>query len=182
MLIKRRHYRPIPAGAQILTGRKGERIARWTNSKGRLVTRPLNDRDDRIIIESSHWYVRLQDATGEWFMRKAYTDRTASEVLHSELATKIERGQVGMIDPLDEHRKRPLVEHIDAFERHLDSRENTASHVELTMQRVRTVANGIKAKVIADVTPGRVEDYLAGFLADTRRPPGTRARSVSGLR
>ena len=160
MLIKRPHYRPIPAGAQILTGRKGEQIARWTNSKGRTVSRPVNDRGDRIIVESSRWYVRLQDAAGQWFERKAYTDRTASEVLHAELATKVERGQVGMIDPMDEHRKRPLAEHLDAFERHLDSRENTDGHVELTMQRVRTAVTGIGAKVVADITPGRVEDYL----------------------
>ena len=147
MLIKRPHYRPIPAGTQILTDRKGGRVARWTNSKGRMVSRPVNDRGDRIIVESSRWYVRLQDAAGVWFERRAYTDRTASEVLHAELATKVERGQVGMIDPMDEHRKCPLADHLDAFERHLDSRENTDGHVELTMQRVRTVANGIKAKV-----------------------------------
>lgn len=181
MLIKRPHYRPIPPRAEIITDRKGQRLARWTNAKGRAVSVPLNERGDRIVVESRRWYVRLQDADGRWFERRAYTDRTASEVLHAELATKVERGQVGMIDPMDEHRKRPLVEHLDAFEQHLESRENTGSHVELTMQRVRTIAASIQAKVIAGITPGRVEECLKDLRRQGLPPKGKGKRRPLSL-
>ncbi len=162
MLVKMKHYRPLPENAEVLI-RKGRQYARWTNSKGTRTTRPLNAQGDRIVVESRCWYVRLKDANGKWHMRKAYTDKTASAALEIKLVTKIERGQVGLVDPLEGQRKRPLDEHLDDFEMHLEDRGNTLEYCELTVKRCRNVFDRIKAGVIDDVTPGRIEACLADF-------------------
>ena len=167
MLIKKRHYRPIPKAAEIFT-RDGKTLARWTTSKGRRITRPLNARGDRLVTESRCWYVRLKDADGNWRERKAFTDKSASTALEAQLLTKIERGQVGLVDPLEEQSKRPLKEHLFDFQGHLEDKGNSIEHVELTAQRCQTVFDGIKATVIGDITTGRVEAYLAELRRDGR--------------
>ncbi len=160
MLVKRKHYRPIPTGA-VLIQRRGQKYAQWTTSRGKTVTLPLNRRGDRIVTENRQWYVRFRMPDGKWKEWKAYTDKTASAVLETQILQKLERGEVGLTDPMDEHRRRSLAEHLAAFECHLSARNSTAAYVEQTMQRCRDVLEGIKAEVIADITPGRVEAYLA---------------------
>ena len=150
MLTRRPHYRPIPQGAEIIT-KGGRRFARWTNNRGKTFTRPLNDKGDRIVCDSRVWYSRLKNpTTGEQVETKAYSDKTASAALDYELLVKIERGVQGLIDPMDEFRKRPIVEHLDAYENHLTNKENSAGYVEKTMQRCRDIIEGIKATVIGE--------------------------------
>ncbi len=165
MLTKRHHYRAIPKDAKIIT-RNGRRFARWTNTRGTTHTRPLNEKGDRIVCESRHWYVRLKDSDGKPLEWKAYTDKTASQALEIELITKLERGQAGLLDPMGDHRKRPLEEHLVDFEAHLEAKGNTTDHIDRTVERCRKVFTAIKANVIADITPGRVEACLAGLRRD----------------
>ena len=160
MLSKKRHYRPVPENAETVV-RKGKRFARWTNGRGTTHTRPLNEKGDRIICESRHWYVRLTGPDGNPLEWRAYTDKTASQAMEIELITKLERGQVGLLDPMEEHRKKPLAEHVADFEAYLEGKGNTADHVARTVQRCEKVIDEIKAGVIGDITPGRVEICLA---------------------
>ena len=160
MLVKRRHYRPIPKDAEIVE-RKGEKFARWTNSRGGKQTRPLNGRGDRIVVESRCWYVRLKQADGRWRETRAYTDKVASATLEAELLTKMERGMVGLVDPMEEHRRTPLKKHLEDFGTHLENKENTFEHVTKTLQRCQAVLDGIEAELIGDITAGRVETCLA---------------------
>ena len=164
MLVKKAHYRPVPKDAEIIV-RKDQKLARWTNSRGTTHTRPLNGKGDRIVCESREWYVRLKRPGSDEFLEwKAYTDKTASQALEIELLAKLERGDVGINDPHEEHRKKPLATHLDDYEAHLEGKGNSREHVELTMQRCRSVlVEGIKAKTIADITPGRVEACLADY-------------------
>ena len=161
MLTKKAHYRPVPENAETFV-RKGKSFARWTNSRGTTHIRPLNEKGDRIVCESREWYVRLKHpATGEPLEWKAYTDKTASQALEIELLAKLERGDVGIADPHEDHRKRPLAEHMDDFEAHLRGKGNTSDHIDRTIQRCKTVFGKIKASTIGDITPGRLEACLA---------------------
>jgi len=178
MLTKRPHYRPIPQGAEVVA-RNGRKHARWTTKRGKTLTRPLNAKGDRIVCDSRHWYVRLKHpTTGEWLEWEAYSDKMASQALEMELLTKLERGMAGLTDPMDEHRKRPLAEHLNAYEDHLANKENSTGYIEQTMQRCRAIAEGIKAAVIGDITASRVETWLA----DRRRNGMSMATSNHYLR
>ena len=157
-LRKKRTSKPIPANAEIITYR-GRRCARW-KSRGRTYTVPLNRKRTRIVYESENWWIGFEDAAGQWREVPGYADKTASQSLMVELVRKSERGQAGIADPLELHRKRRLVEHIVDFERHLVNKDNTPEHVALTIQRVKSIVAGIGASVIGDVTAGRVAECL----------------------
>ena len=163
MLTKRPHYRRVPEGAEIFT-RNGSKFARWTTERGKTLTRPLNDTGDRIVCDSRHWYVRLKHpSTGEWLQWEAYSDKTASQALEVELLAKLERGDMNLTDPHEESRKKPLTAHVADFASYLEGKGNTFEHVERTAERCKRVFEQIKATVIGDVTPGRIETALAEF-------------------
>ena len=66
-VFKKAVTRPLPPGAEIIT-RKGERLARWRDAKGRLRTAPVTTGGkagaDRIREESSTYYARHRDGSG----------------------------------------------------------------------------------------------------------------------
>jgi site-specific recombinase XerC len=158
-LFKKRTSKPIPAGAEIVTHRN-RRCARWA-SRGRTYTVPLNRKRTRIVYESENWWIGFEDAAGKWQEVPGYADKTASQALLVELVRKSERGQVGIADPLETHRKRPLAEHIADFEKHLASKDDTPEHVALTVQRIKSVVDGIGASVIGEISASRVAEHLA---------------------
>ncbi len=161
MLVKRRHSRPIPPEAEIIE-RDGRKHARWVTARGKTRTMPLNRRGDRMVQESRCWYVRLRDPdTGKWLEWKGYTDKASSTAKELKIIKRMERGQAGLADPLEAHRRRPLEGHLEDFATYLGNKGNTVDHVDRTVSRCRKVFNHTKAFTVADVTPGRIEQCLA---------------------
>jgi integrase len=163
MLVKRRHSRPIPDGAELFE-KDGRRYARWTLASGRTKTLPLNRKGDRVVEESRRWYVRLRDpATGRWREWKAYHDRQASGALEIDILKRIERGEAGLIDPAAAHRKTALDAHLLAFESHLEDKNNTRDHIDKTLSRCRRIIRRIDAQVAGDISAEGVDAALASF-------------------
>jgi len=173
MLIKRSHIREIPKGAEIIE-KRGRKYARW-RARARTFTRPLNKTGNRIVCEADKWTVRIKLPNGQHSEWPAYTDRAASEALHAEKRAQIERGDVGLRDAYHEHRRRPLSQHLDAFEQHLAAKDNTSSHIEHTLTRCRALFDGIGAEKIGDIAPDAVQAWLKA----KRDAGGTRPMSPS---
>ena len=163
MLVKRIHSRKIPGGAEIFE-KAGRKYARWTMASGKTQTQPLNRKGNRVVEESRCWYVRFRHPdTGKWKEWKAYHDRQASQAMEMEILKKLERGEVGLIDPMTVHRKTAMDDHLMAFEAHLEDKGNTQEHIDKTISRCRRILGKINAKVVADITAEGVDRSLAKF-------------------
>ena len=161
MLVRRRHSRLIPDGATIFEA-DGRQYARWRTPAGEMKTRPLNRKGDRIVEESPCWYVRLRDPeTGKLKEWKAFTDRQASQAREVEILRQMERQEVGLADAMTRQRKRPLEEHLRAFEEHLAGKGNTPDHVEKTLARCRRIVNEIEARTLRDLTEEAIDECLS---------------------
>jgi integrase len=88
--------RPIPEGAELLT-RKGQRVAKFTDSRGRTRIYPLDGDETAMLVKRRHWYVAYLDATGRRVTKKGYTDREASEQLGRDLERQEERKRAGLL-------------------------------------------------------------------------------------
>jgi hypothetical protein len=65
-VFKKTVTKALPAGAETIV-RKGERIARWKDRKGKTRTASLtvgNDGSTRIVIESSRYFAKYRDGAG----------------------------------------------------------------------------------------------------------------------
>ena len=93
---RRTYKRPIPANAEIVT-RKGQKVARWKDTRGRTKSAPLSDDGESIVLERRCWYITYEGANGRRVTIKGYTDREASEALGREkekLAARVRQGCV----------------------------------------------------------------------------------------
>src|SRR4029077_19838060 len=93
-------------------------------------------------------------------------DRTASQAMLTELVRKASRVRAGVDDKYDEHRQRPLAEHLKDFENHLHDEGNTAEYVALSMSRIRRLVDGCRFRRIGDIEGVAVQRFLASMKRD----------------
>jgi hypothetical protein len=69
----------------------------------------------------------------------SYRSDYCLESLRNQCVKKAERRIAGLSDPLEEHRQRPLSEHVVDFVAYLRNKGSTLGHVARTHQQVRAV-------------------------------------------
>src|SRR5262245_6477299 len=109
----RRFYSiPIPADAKPCTEASKSGVAkpavRFKGTDGKSVVAPLTRNGKRCRLASPYWYGQVEGQR----VRLA-TNRVASEIMLAELVKKSEMGRAGAGDPFEQHRKRPLREHLE---------------------------------------------------------------------
>jgi integrase len=159
------YTKPIPEGAQLFT-RKGERFARFKDRRGKTVEVPLTEDGTRIRLLSRKWYGEYKDADGVERCVPLATDRTAAEQMLAERVRKAELGRAGIADPFEEHRKRPLLEHLEDYRRELEARGNDPSYTELAVSRLKQLLAACGFVFTPDLSASRAVNWLAAL----RRP------------
>jgi hypothetical protein len=115
---------------------------------------------ERQRKRSKTWHIRYYLPDGTRDRVKGYRDRAATQRLATELERKAARKDAGIIDPTDEHARRPLVEHAKDFRRYLSAKGNTALYVDLALFRLTSILEGCKFVRIGDMQPSAVLTYL----------------------
>ena len=72
-----------------------------------------------VTKRTKKWYVEYTDGTGTRRRVPGHTDKTATMRLAAELERKARDQREGIVDRFDEHRKRPLREHVMDWKRSL---------------------------------------------------------------
>jgi integrase len=89
----------------------------------------------------------------------------------ADLIRKAERDQTGLSDPFEDHRKRPLAEHLSDFEADLRARGVTVKQIKLKLTRIRRLLETCSFSVIADLSASRVQAFLADLRAQGKPLP-----------
>ena len=121
----------------------------------------------KVKKKSSKWYGRTP---GEGKAVPLSTNKTAAQLMLAELANKAEMGKVGVRDPFEAHRKRPLAEHLEDYRRFLEAEGNCAEYVAKTYARIKAVLDGCGFMVADDLGPEKVAEFLHGLRRDPVRP------------
>jgi len=129
-----------------------------------------------VVRQSLKYYTRLTDADGIKRTIPLFQDKTASQQRAAQLQKEIELAKAGVVDRYKEHRKRPLREHLQDFEKSLLAKGNTKKHALQTVQRVKAVIEGCKFAAWSDIQPSKVQNYIAS-LRDSRN--GTSAATCN---
>ncbi len=115
----------------------------------------------KIKTKSKKWWGRYRDEYGAEKRVPLATDKTAAQAMLNELVKKAEQRACGVIDRFDEHRKRPIAEHVADFENHMKTKGNSPEQVKLVAMRCRRIVAACKATHIGDISASRVQAYLA---------------------
>ena len=91
-----------------------------------------------------------------------------NEIVH-KMERKLAMAKAGIVNPFEDHAKRPLLCHLDDWEKVLKARDNTDEYVALKIARAKKIITACKFKVIADFSASRVEGCLADMRKDSPR-------------
>src|ERR1700674_5763757 len=108
-----------------------------------LVTDPKTGK--KVKGKSRKWWGRYRDENGVEKRVPLAMDKAAAQAMLNELVKKTERRAAGIVDRFDEHRKRPIGDHLAEFERHLKSKGISSEQVKLVACRSRRIIEGCNA-------------------------------------
>jgi len=151
--------KPIPAGAELVT-RRGARLARWTDGRGKAREAELTEDGQRIRLYTRDWWGEYADADGVVQCVRLARDKTAAAQMLAALVRKAELGRAGIVDPFEQHRRRPLAEHLADFLGELRARGDDPRHVSIVASRLAALLGGCGFVFLADVSASRIMDWL----------------------
>lgn len=117
----------------------------------------------KVTTKSKKWWIKFRNFDGKVKRVPGFTDKAAT----MQMATKLEREaalrKVGVFDCYEEHRKRPLSEHLDAYKLFMEAKENSDKHVYQVATRTQKVIRGCKFVFPSDVSPSAVQVFVASL-------------------
>ena len=115
----------------------------------------------RIKKRSKKWWAKYRDENGAVRRVPLATDKMAAQTMLNEIVRRVELKMAGLSDPFEQHRKRPLTEHLADFRRYLEAKGNTPKHARQTCNRVQALVNGCRFTRMADLSPSVTVQWLA---------------------
>src|SRR4051812_8044645 len=155
-LFKKSVTRPLPPGAEIIT-RKGERLARWRDGKGKMRTAPVTTGQngaDRIRDESATYVARYRDGNGLVVEHSTgCRDKTAAQNVLADLERQAERVRAGLLTPAEarvsEHLARPIAEHVEDFLSSLAASGTTSKHIRESRRILKRIFDECRFRTLA---------------------------------
>ncbi|MHC4397923.1 MAG: tyrosine-type recombinase/integrase [Planctomycetota bacterium] len=114
-----------------------------------------------VVKQSQKYYTRLTDADGIKRTIPLFRDKIASEQQAAQLQKEIELARAGVVDRYKQHRKRPLLSHLQEFKESLIHKGTTEKQACLIHNRAEAVIDNCKFVYISDISGSRVQRYLA---------------------
>ncbi len=172
--------KPVPPGAETVS-RKGERLARWKDRKGRTRTAPLTagtGGGERIVIESPYFVAKYRDGAGVVRVEPTRCrDETAARQVLADLERKAELIRSGVMSAQESavgrHQARPLGEHFEDYLGYLETKGACPEHRAERSRQLRRIAADCAFGRLADLDRTKLENWLnqqarAGMSARTR--------------
>lgn len=184
---KKQTTRPVPNGAETIE-RKGERLARWKDAKGKTRTERLTTSADgstpRILTLSSTWYAKYREHDGRWVERttECKDEANARQVL-AQWEKRVERIRAGLETPAEsrmvDRQAAPIADHFDAYIRSLEAAGTGEKHRQNTRSFLDKLAEDCGFARLADLRRDALETWLAN---QTRVKGGRSARTRNAYR
>ena len=115
--------------------------------------------------KSSKWYARVN---GKPVPLSA--NKEAARIMLGERFKKAELHKAGASDPFEEHKQKPLLEHLDDYRRYLEAEGNCAAHVRKTCSQIKATIDGCGFVFTPDLAPEKVTEFLHGLRRNPPRP------------
>src|SRR5262249_31588597 len=179
-VFKKTVTKPLPAGAEPFT-RKGERFARWKNSKGKTRTARVTtgmDGQDRLLLESSTYYAKYRDASRiVGVVPTGCRDETAARCVLADLERRAELIKAKVMtaaeDAVSGHQDRPFADHVTDYLAHLEAKGTCREHRQERRRQLNRLAADCGFQLLADLDRAKLENWLTvqarnGMSARTR--------------
>jgi integrase len=122
---------------------------------------------------------KVKKKSGKWYGRDPKTgkpvplssNKVAAQQMLGEMLHKAALAKVGISDPFEAYRLRPLLEHLADYEGYLRAKGNGGKHSRNAAARMRRIIEGCRFVFIDDMALSRVQEFLASLRDASRRSP-----------
>ncbi len=170
-VFKRSSTKPLPVGAEFIS-RKGQRLAKWQDSKGRTRTVPVIVPtegkfvgQERIAVETPTYFAKYRDGAG--IVRQVATgcrDEDAARSVLSKLERRAELVRSEIISPAEDatadHQHTPLAQHVAAIHEHRTAKGLNAARIANTKSRLDRLADECGFSRLADCSADALTHWL----------------------
>ena len=118
----------------------------------------------RKTVESKKWWGCYTDANGTRKRVSLAASKNVAQQMLAEIVAKVERERAGLVDPTENEMKRPILQHVDDFEKHQKAKNNTPYYVREIVGKVKRCISYCKWRTLRHIKATDVE----GFLTDLR--------------
>jgi integrase/recombinase XerD len=95
-------------------------------------------------------------------------DKGASEVMLAELKKQTALERLGVLNPCQAQERRPLLEHLEDYERYLRDRNASAGYVRESIDRIARILVGCGFRRVRDISASALTSYLADLRGQGR--------------
>lgn len=131
---------PLPPAAEVLD--RGGRPHVLVTQKGRPALYPLSRDRIKFLKPSAKWYGKYRDAAGGRQVVPLSPNKTAAQAMLNDLVRNVENEKVGIRDPFEAHRKKPLAAHLADWLESLRANGRDPEYLALKAGRVRPSRRG----------------------------------------
>ena len=115
---------------------------------------------EKTTREGKKWWGKYVDENGFTKRVPLSNNERAAKKLLADREARAELSRAGLDDPFEWARLRAIEDHVAEFRRHLESKENTAKHVELTVARLNAVFDGCGVRLLGNLDADKVSNWL----------------------
>jgi integrase len=123
---------------------------------------------EKVKTFSRKWWGQFRDSTGRLRRCPLVTDRSAAQAMLNDLVRQAEREAVGLTDPTEAQRKRPLKQHLVEFLAYQRNRSVTDKQLVTLCGQIEKMMVAGRWKLIADITAGSAAAFLGDLKATGR--------------
>jgi hypothetical protein len=189
-LYRKTATKPLPLEAEIVA-KKGTRIAKWKDRRGKTRTAPVitgRDGSERIVVESATYVAKFRD--GEGIVQEVSTgcrDITAAKSKLAALERRAELVKGNVMTPSEDkigrHQDTLLETHVAAYITHMEAKGCSQSHIDGTKLRLDVLQRDCGFTRLRQITREELERWLvhkqtAGMAPRTRN---SYLQAVSGF-
>jgi integrase len=163
-VFKQQYTKPILAHAEIVTV-KGERVARWRDRRGKLVSGKVNADGTRVTIEAQVYSAYYRDGNGdEQTVSTGCRDERAARQVLADLERRAELVRANVLTAAEaavsDHQATPLTDHVAAYIAHMTAAGCSPEHVANVNRQLRRIADECRYVRLADLDRHTLETWL----------------------
>jgi integrase len=190
-------YKPLPRDAELQTTRKGERIARWTDKRGKTRTaavavpkRGKHAGELRIVVEAGRYFAQYRGTDGVRTVPTGCRDETAARGVLRELERRTELVRGNLLTEAEgrtaDHQTTPLEGHFEAYDEYLRVHVNrktgftaTSEHRATRLRQLRRIAADLGWTKLTELDRSKLETWLTDRDAGAMGPRTRNTYAVS---
>lgn len=126
----------------------------------------------RVKRFSRKYSIKYRDEFGHWRTTPGYTDKELTKRKAATVEHEVDCRRHGKVDPYEAPKRESLSEHLAAYRRHLESKQDCTDHIDRTIARIEAILSWCGFTKLDDLLAYSATDRVSAYLRLRRGAKG----------